>query len=100
MTGPVHVDAELVKNRLAVGPDGYGAAARLHVRPLVEDGDVVSVAQQSASNRNAAHTRPYDKNPQRRHPRACVSVRRHAVNDVQLRTLALAPHLQGYVTDR
>ena len=45
LPGAVHVDTELPEHRRAVGPDGDGATARRHVRPLVEDGDVVSVAQ-------------------------------------------------------
>ena len=54
LTGPVHVDAQLLQNRRAVGPDGDGTATCLHVWPLFEDGDVMSVAQQSPSNGKTA----------------------------------------------
>ena len=45
LAGPVHIDTELLEHRRAVGPDGDGTTAGRHVRPLVEHGDVVSVAQ-------------------------------------------------------
>ena len=45
LTGPVHIDAQLLQNRRAVGPDGHGTATSPHIRPLFEDGDVMSVSQ-------------------------------------------------------
>ena len=45
LTGPVHVDAELLENCGAVGPDGHRAATWPHIRSLFEDSDVMSVAQ-------------------------------------------------------
>ena len=65
LTGPVHVDTQLLQNRRAIGPDGHGAAACLHIRPLFEDGDVMPVAQQSPGNGNAAHTGADDEDPKR-----------------------------------
>ena len=64
LTGPVHVDAQLPQNRRAVGPDGDGSAACLRIRPLFEDGDVMSVPQQSTSNGNAAHAGADDEDSQ------------------------------------
>ena len=49
-----HVDAQLVEDRRAVGPDGDRPAARAHRRPAFEDGDVVSVAQQAACHGDPA----------------------------------------------
>ena len=45
LTCPVHIDAELLQNRRAVGPDGHRPAAGMHAWPPFEDGDVMSVAQ-------------------------------------------------------
>ena len=45
LAGPVHIDAQLLQNRRAIGPDGHGAATCPHIRPLFEDGDVMSVPQ-------------------------------------------------------
>ena len=45
LTGPIHVDPQLPQNRRAIGPDSYGAATCLHLRPPFEDGDVMAVAQ-------------------------------------------------------
>ena len=63
LTCAVHIDAELLENRRAVGPDGHGTPARRHVWPLVEDGDVVSVAQQPAGDGNAAHAGADNQDP-------------------------------------
>ena len=45
LTSPVHIDAQLLQNRRAVGPDGHRTATGPHIRPLFEDGDVMSVSQ-------------------------------------------------------
>jgi putative ABC transport system permease protein len=45
LTGPVHVNAQLPQDRLAVGPGGDRSATCLRIRPLFEDGDVMSVPQ-------------------------------------------------------
>ena len=45
LTGPVHIDAQLLQNRRAIGPDGHRATTGRHIRPPFEDGDVMSVAQ-------------------------------------------------------
>jgi hypothetical protein len=54
----------LSQNRGAVGPDGDGSAACLRIRPLFEDGDVVSVPQQSPGNGNSAHAGTDDEHAQ------------------------------------
>src|ERR1700722_11300609 len=63
LTGPIHVDPQLPQTRCAFGPDGYGPPACLHIRSPFEDGDVMSVAQQSPSNGNAAHTGADNEDP-------------------------------------
>jgi hypothetical protein len=45
LTGPVHVDVQLLQNHRTVGPDGDGSATCSRIRSPVEDGDVVSVPQ-------------------------------------------------------
>ena len=42
---PLHVDAQLLQNRRAIGPDSHRTATGPHIRPLLEDGDVMSVPQ-------------------------------------------------------
>ena len=44
--------------------DDDGSAPCLRIRPLFEDGDVMSVPQQSTSNGNAAHPGADDKDSQ------------------------------------
>ena len=63
LPGSVHIDTELTENRRTVGPDGHRTTARRHVWALVEDRDLVSVAQQSACDRNAAYSRADDQDP-------------------------------------
>ena len=65
LTGSVHIDAQLLQNCCAVGPDGDGSAAGPCIRPLFEDGDVVSVPQQSPGNGDAAHACADNQDPQR-----------------------------------
>ena len=69
LAGAGHVDAELLEDRRSVGPDRHCPAAGGNVRALVEDGNVVAVAQQSAGGGNAAHARTDDEDPQRSHDR-------------------------------
>jgi hypothetical protein len=45
LTGAIHIDPKLPQNGRPIGPDGYGAATCLHIRPPFEDGDVMTVAQ-------------------------------------------------------
>ena len=66
LTGPVHVDAQLLENGRAVGPNRDGAATWKHIRPPFEDGDIVSVPQQSPSDGDAAYTCADNQRPQRR----------------------------------
>jgi len=54
----------------AVGPDGDGAATRLRIRPLFEQGDVVPVTQQSPGNGDAADPGAGDEDPQAFPPHA------------------------------
>ena len=63
LPGSVHINTELVEDRRAVGPDRHGTATGGRVRALIEDGDVVSVAQQPARDGNAAHAGADDQDP-------------------------------------
>src|ERR1700758_1139623 len=38
LPAPLHIPPQLPQTVRAVGPDGYGAAPRLHIRPPFEDG--------------------------------------------------------------
>lgn len=63
LTSPVHIDTQLPQNRCAVGPDCDGPATRERTWPLFEDGDVVSVPQQSPSNGKTARAGTDDEDP-------------------------------------
>ncbi len=45
LSRPVHIDSQLLQNRRAIGPDGHRTTAGPHIRPPLEDGDVMSVSQ-------------------------------------------------------
>ena len=65
LTGVIHIDTQLLQNRRAIGPNRHGAATWPHIRPPFEDSDVMSVAQQSPRNGNAAHTGADNEDPKR-----------------------------------
>ena len=67
---PVHIDAKLLENRRAVGPDGHRAATGPRIRSLFEDGDVVAISQQSPCGGNAADPGADDQDPKRARSRS------------------------------
>ena len=85
LTGAIHVDAQLAKNRRAVGPDGHGTTTRLRPRPLLEDGDVVAVAHQS----------PGDEMPPTPAPTTRI---RSGARESAFGTATTTPHVDCHVT--
>jgi hypothetical protein len=45
LTRPVHIDAKLIQDRRAVGPDGHRTATGPHIRPPFEDRHIMSVSE-------------------------------------------------------